>query len=262
MAADPVDVTDTCILVVSCDSYRDLWTPFFTLFFRYWPDCPYQVYLCSNEIGYDEQRVRTILVGPDRSWSSNLKRCFEHLPAEYLILFQEDFLFTKLVDTETVRNLVLYLQKEGGACLRLMPSPPPETLIDNKLKIGAISKGAAYRVSLQAAIWDKSVLYQLLREGESPWELEDIGSRRSNSLDKPFLSISKDDRGTWPLDYFGTAVVQGKWVRQAVALCAREGIPVDKTQREIESRLGTLQRKLLVNLRQIKMGFLSAGFFD
>jgi hypothetical protein len=262
MAADLVDVTDTCILVVSCDNYRDLWMPFFTLFFRYWPDCPYQVYLCSNEIGYDDQRVRTILVGPDRSWSSNLKRCFERLPAEYCILLQEDFLFTKRVDTEKVRNLVLYLQREGGACLRLMPSPPPETLIDAELKVGEISKGAAYRVSLQAAIWDKSVLYELLREGESPWEIEDIGSTRSNSLARPFLSISKDERETWPLDYFSTAVVQGKWVRQAVALCAREGIRVDKTQRAIESRLGTLQRKLLANLRQIKRGFLSAGSFD
>ena len=40
--------SDCSILVVSCDRYRDLWTPFFTLFQRYWPDCDMPVYLGTN----------------------------------------------------------------------------------------------------------------------------------------------------------------------------------------------------------------------
>jgi hypothetical protein len=244
--------TDTSVLVVSCDKYRDLWVPFFTLFFRYWPDCPYQIYLCSNETSYEDKRVKTILAGPDRSWSSNLKRCLEELPTEYFIIFQEDFLFTKRVNTGRIDTFVQFLKEQEAACLRLMPFPPPETLIDDNLQIGEISRGAPYRVSLQTAIWNKSVLYELLKEGESPWDLENMGSFRSNSIDRSFLSITKKNRSIWPLDYFGTAIVQGKWVRQAITICTKEGIPVNRTKRAVESRFSPLQRIIISRLRSIK----------
>jgi hypothetical protein len=249
---------DASVLVVSCDKYHDLWVPFFTLFFRYWPDCPYRVYLCANEMRYEDERVQTILTGPDRSWSANLKVCLERLQTQYLILFQEDFLFTRLVDTGQVRALMSYFGAHEAACLKLVPSPPPQTVVDDALKVGEISKGTPYRVSLQSAIWKKSVLHDLLIDGESPWDLENIGSIRSNALDKPFLSVAGQNRKAWPLDYFSTAVVQGKWVRQAVALCRREGIPVDGTQRPIESSLSPLQRKVMARLRLIK-GRLFSG---
>ena len=250
-------IKNTSILVVSCDRYRDLWQPFFMLFFRYWPDCPFDVYLCSNEIPYDDARVQTILVGPDTSWSSNLKRCLERLPTDYLVLLQEDFLFTKVVDSEKVKRYVKYLQEQRAACLRLMPFPPPDAMTNDEPKIGTINKGVDYRVSLMAAIWDKSVLQGLLKDGESPWDFENYGSRRSDSIKKLFLCIDNKDRKDWPIDYFGTAIVQGKWVRKAVKLCKREGIKVDKQQREFESRWSPLRRKCLASLRRVKRRLLS-----
>ena len=166
-------------------------------------------------------------------------------------------MLTKIVDTGRIRALVAYLQRHKAACLRLMPFPPPETMIEDSLMVGEISNGALYRVSLQTAIWEKDVLYGLLREGESPWDLEYEGSVRSNAIDKPFLSICGKNRETWPLDYYSTAVVQGKWVREAVAICAREGIHVDETQRAIESRTGLFRRIWLTRLRGIKSRSLS-----
>lgn len=245
-------IENTSILVVSCDRYRDLWQPFFTLFFRYWPNCPYDVYLCANEIPYEDARVKMILVGPDTSWSSNLKRCLERFPTDYLILFQEDFLFTKVVDSEKIKRFVKYLQARHAACLRLMPFPPADTMSNDEHEVGEISKGVGYRVSLMAAIWDKAVLHNLLIEGESPWDFENHGSRRSDSMEMPFLCIDDKDRKAWPIDYFGTAVVQGKWVRQAVKLCVREGIKIDERHRKIESRLSPLRRKCMASLRHIK----------
>ena len=37
--------SDSAILILSCDKFSDLWKPFFDLFWKYWPDCPYNVYL-------------------------------------------------------------------------------------------------------------------------------------------------------------------------------------------------------------------------
>ena len=63
---------DVTILVVSCDKYKDLWIPFFHCFFKYWSDCPYPVFLASNDLEYSDPRVKTILIGPDKDYSSNL----------------------------------------------------------------------------------------------------------------------------------------------------------------------------------------------
>ena len=38
------------VLVPSCDAYADLWIPFFALFWRYWSDCPFPVYLGTNPV--------------------------------------------------------------------------------------------------------------------------------------------------------------------------------------------------------------------
>src|SRR3989338_3266453 len=82
--------TDTSVLVVSCDKYQDIWKPFFTLFFRYWHDCPYPIYLGSNQRIYADQRVKTIAVGDDKDWSSGFRKMLEQIPQPY------DFAFRRL----------------------------------------------------------------------------------------------------------------------------------------------------------------------
>ena len=101
-----------------------------------------------------------------------------------------------------------------------------------------ISKGADYRLSLQAAVWDKQTLLELLREGESAWELELNGTKRTNDLGAPFLSVIGDS----PIPYFCTGVVKGKWVKEAVKLCETEGIEVDLTARSMQTPVDRLLR--------------------
>ena len=36
------------VVVSSCDAYSDAWKPFFKLFFKYWSDCPFPIYLVTN----------------------------------------------------------------------------------------------------------------------------------------------------------------------------------------------------------------------
>ena len=37
------------IVVPSCDKYSDLWPYFFNNFYKYWYNCPLNIYLISNE---------------------------------------------------------------------------------------------------------------------------------------------------------------------------------------------------------------------
>jgi len=232
----------TAVLISSCDKYQDLWDPFFTLFFRYWQDCPYPVYLGTNHLKYDHNRVTTITVGDDTDWSSDFRSMLEQIPQPYVIVLIEDFLPTKSVDTAMIDRLITYMVDKGAGCLRLFPCPGPDLpCLDNPL-VGEISKGADYRLSLQAAIWDKQILLELLREGESAWELELNGTKRTNALAAPFLCVAGDS----PIPYFCTGVVKGKWVKEAVKLCKKEGIEVDLTARPVQTPVDRLLRSARV----------------
>ncbi|CAD6491158.1 MAG: hypothetical protein FFODKBPE_00095 [Candidatus Argoarchaeum ethanivorans] len=239
---DEASANNVAILVTSCDKYQDIWEPFFTLFFRYWQDCPYPVYLGTNRLKYDHGRVKTIAVGDETDWSSDFRSMLEQIPQPYVIVLIEDYLLTQHIDTTMIEELITYMGDKGAGCLRLYPCPGPDLPCSDNPLVGEISKGADYRLSLQAAIWDKQVLLELLREGESAWELEINGSKRTSDLDAPFLSVIGDS----PIPYFCTGVVKGKWVKEAVKLCATEGIKVDLTARSMQTPVDRLLRSAMI----------------
>jgi hypothetical protein len=216
---------DTALLVVSCDRYRDLWVPFFTLLFRYWPDCPFPIFLGANDERFPDRRVVSLAIGEDVDWSSNLRKMLALIPVAGILLLQEDFLIDRPVDTERIQKLIGYAVEKKAACLRLMPIPGPDRSCEDHPEVGEIRKGADYRVSLQAAWWRKQSLAEVLKMGESPWQFERLGSRRSDKLSAPFLSLREG--ADFPLDYYPTAVFRGYWEPGAVSLCRRENIPVD-----------------------------------
>ena len=230
-------IEEMAVVVSSCDKYSDVWTPFTTLFFRYWPDCPYPIYLIANALSWPDGRIETIAIQPDRGWATNCRLAVQQISSPYILYLQEDYLLNENVDTAQIESLLAYLDERRGACLRLYPAPPPDRPCPGHPRIGEIRKGVRYRANTQATIWDRRVLLALLRDGETGSEFEVLGSRRSDELDQPFL-------GVWEpaLPYYCTAIVGGVWVRGAVDLCKREGIELDLTQRSVESRALELWR--------------------
>ena len=92
------------IIVVSCDKYSDLWDIFFQCFFKYWPDCPYKLYLGSNFLVYPDERVNNILVGEDIDYSSSLKIMLSEVDEDFVLPMVEDFFISKRIDSENFEN--------------------------------------------------------------------------------------------------------------------------------------------------------------
>jgi hypothetical protein len=232
-------LNSTTIVVSSCDKFQDVWSPFFTLFFRYWPDCPFPIFLIANQQSYPDDRVKTILAGEDRGWATNLRLALDKVPTPYVLYLQEDYFLAGKADTATILDLVAYMSHCRAGCLRLYPCPGPDLPCADNDYVGMISKTAPYRVSLQAALWDKEVLRSLLVDEESGWDMEIKGTERSRSLDVPFFSVKRDPATNQvtnlALPYFCTAIVRGRWVREAVELCRREGMIIDDRRRSIET---------------------------
>lgn len=218
------------VLVSSCDAYSDLWEPFFTLFFRYWPNCPFEVYLISNYKSYSDKRVKVIRVGKDKGWALNMKAALSRVNNPYFILLHEEFFLNQLVDTKSVIDLLDFIQKEGADCIRLNPAPGPDKPYQNLFFIGELSSQIPYRFSLQSAIWDKKSFNNILGNEVKIWNVESEGTHRANKMSVTLLSVKN------PVVYYDprSAVVRGKFQYKIVQFCKKEGINLNLKNRSID----------------------------
>jgi len=223
-------MVDTCILMLSCDKYNDLWGPFFTLFWQYWPDHSFKVYLGSNLLVYDDPRVKTIAIGEDNNWSHGLLKILELIDTPYIILMLEDFFFRRPVNTNDVLRCIKALKELDGEMLRLIPRPRPDRPVPGYPFLGFIKPTSPYRVSTQGTLWRKSALISLIRDGENIWEFELKGTERSWGEKEGYYSVWKT-----VLTYHHHVVEKGKWFRSAARRFGAMNIGCDFNARSVMS---------------------------
>jgi hypothetical protein len=219
------------VLIPSCDAYSDLWIPFMTLFWRHWPDCPFPVYLGSNQQTFEHPCVTTIHAGHRNNWANCVREYLATLDTPYVLLMLEDFFLRRLVNTMQVVSCFEAMVKLQGMMLRLVPRPSPDLPVIGFPLIGQIKPGAPYRVSMQAAIWHRQTLLDLMRAGETIWQFEIHGSRRSESMGERFYGVW---RSVLPYDHH--VVERGKWFRHEAWRFGRMGVGCDFSRRPIMTR--------------------------
>jgi len=241
------DVTNrVAILVVSCDNYSDLWAPFFECFKLFWPDCPFNVYLLSNEKACDRAGVKNVLTGEDLSWSDSLIKGVSQLKEDYVFMFLDDLFLVKPVDTKKVIEVFDWAVQDNVNYIGMYPmanSKPDRAY--NRL-VGLVSKKAVYRASTVMAVWKKEVLLDLLRPGESAWAFEINGTVRSDKYDHFYV--------TWQ-SYFSivNTVIKGKWRRCAVKKMKKLGIKTGLNSRQVM----TLGETAVLRLKLLRSRLLS-----
>lgn len=226
------------VVVPSYDGGFDLWGAFFTLFKKYWPDCPYPIYLLSENLSFSDTSITTIQNPLGLDWSSRMQHSLDQLPYDYLLVVLDDFFVKGPVDTHQVAILHDLASDTGAAYLRLLPIPPPDRPFQGRQDVGLLSIGAPYRTSLMTAWWHKETLFNLLVPGESPWDFELKGTIRSDAVKRNFLSAYEPQ-----IDFFVSAVVGGKWDPEALKLFEAENIEIDMQSRSVQTSLDRLKRE-------------------
>jgi hypothetical protein len=231
------------ILVLSCDKYSDLWSPFFECFFKYWPDREYPIYLGANERSFDDKRVKTILIGRDKDWSSGFKKIIKQIDSEYIFVILEDLFLTKDVDNLKFKECFDILTKNNFNHCHVDSHLKPESIIENG--IGVYSRGMPYRVNV-LGLWRRDYLSKILIDGESPWDFEIMGSYRS-SYDDGFYCL--------PDGIFKTinTIEKGGWLPDELKICQGMGLKINMGDRKIlsgtylfKSRLQIVIVKLII----------------
>ncbi len=231
-------IPSCAVLIVSCDRYRDLWNPFFALFWRYWPDCPFPVFLGTNYATHSDERVKSLTAGEDQSWSKNLRYFLEHIDTRYVLVLLEDFFLNRTVVTARIIEHLKSLDALHGTTLRLYPHPRPNARLADYPSVGSIHTFAPYRVSAQPAIWNRQQLLELLRDGESAWEFESQGTIRSRAKEDGFFATY-----TSVVSYCHV-VERGQWFRSAARRYKKQSIGCDFSVRPMMGRLPAAKKRI------------------
>lgn len=212
-AAAPV-----AFMVVSCDRYADLWDPFFHSLRKYWPDCPYPVYLVTNYKSYDAPGVTVIKVGDDQSYSDNLSAAIKEISEPWVILWLEDIFISAPVDTKRFEGIIAQACAIPVGYLKVSPDLPLSYAKGQE--IGPIPKGVRYRSAIGLSLYKVETLKKLLIPGASAWDLDQ--STMSNELDDPFYALTSKEVRNPPITFIN-AVIKGKWNWPVIPFLKKEG---------------------------------------
>ena len=246
-------MSDLTLLVNTSDNFEDCWAPFFTLFAKFWPDCPYEIVLNTEhkDFAWPGLNVRAARVAEGETrrltWSECLARCLDGIDTPYILYFQEDYFLEAPVKVEQLEHMLDYLRRGEANVVRLLEcegSGPwhPQTNGD----LWEIDRHSKYLIGLQAGLWNKVALRGNLRPHESPWQLEIFGSRRARRQLSGVYCVNRErfsGPGKEILPYTATGVIGGKWARDIVVpLFERHGIAMDFDRRGFYER-GAQPRK-------------------
>ncbi len=231
---------------MSCDAYSDLWLPFFNLFWRYWADCPWPVYLGTNRNSFSDRRVATLMAG-DGEWSYRLRFCLNRIQSDFVLLLLEDYFLDHSLSTGIISEKLAVLIALNGAQLRLFPLPAPDRKLPGHPDLGVIHPRAAYRVSTQAAIWNRAHLLNILVDSESIWDFEWNATRRSRSFNVGYYGTYK------PIIQYRQVVERGEWFRGAARYFGKQDIGCDFSVRPIMSRPRALKRSITTVARYFSL---------
>ena len=219
------------IVVSSCDRFFDVWQPFAFFFRKFWPDCPFPVYLVVNELRVESSVVRPIRVGRDKGWASNMQVALAQIRTPYILYFQEDYFLTDEVRRAQLAADISYAVEHDAAsfCFFDLSLLEPDFREKND-RFGVVPDDSKGRTRLQTALWKREVFASLLRPGETAWNMEARGSERTRGV--LMLSYARDDVA--PIPYLMSAIMRGLWTREALALCHEHGVRMNRTFRSLD----------------------------
>ena len=240
-------MTAMAVLVNSSRDYRDCWPPFFRLLEIHWPHCRFPLYLNTEEGRYRHGSLDIRCLthdgphGERMPWSDQLLATLAAIPERYVLYMQEDYFLDAPVDESRLDECLAAAAGAGLGCVHLTPfGAHGGTRVAELPSLVDVPRLSSYRVSMQAAIWDRHVLASYLRPDESAWETEILGTLRSWSRPVPVRAVSTTASPV--MSYIGTGIIRARWHRAMPAVFARHGIDVDFSRRgfhDAASRWGT-----------------------
>lgn len=205
---------DIALVIISCDKYSDLWEGYEKSVQKFWPDCPFDIYITTNFKNYVSNRIRTIKVGEDKSWSQGLKKALDVIKDKYKysLITLEDLFLIENVDNKSLLQTLDKALSEEVKYLRLHRNNYKKS--KKKDLYEPINSKDLYRLNCTYSLWDNIFLHSLLEEDENAWQFEYNAPKRVEDENKIYMVNE-------PFFKYSNTVIKGKWVPREIELINR-----------------------------------------
>lgn len=235
-----IDLNNLSILVNTCDTYDDLWEPFFKLFDKFGGElkkCPIYLNTESKTFSYSGLNI----ICPNKynepvEWGRRLRKTLSEIKTDYVLFLLDDFFLQRPANTEMIFQCLTWLKKNENigafSLLSLKKSDEPSNHFEN---FCFIQPTTPYRLNSQAAVWNKEILLNSLLDIESPWDWETYGNQRntvilkdidfyciSELVEEPYFYNSEFHNKKYSNDCVRNAVIRGKWDLSCIGECFKE----------------------------------------
>jgi hypothetical protein len=239
-------------IVLTCDSYSDLWPMYINFHDKFWPNCPYDKYFVTNNKSILNSSFEFINIGKDDSWSDGLLKALSilKLKYEYLIITLEDSPLIQKVEQEKLDSILKSFFEEKGNFLSLFTqnNMGKPTRKFNEY-FGILDKGMLYRPTCVYSLWKISVLEDLLVREENAWEFERNGSIRSDNYDNFFMVYQNFFK-------MSNTVIKGKWLISEYKKIKNLGFEPDISIRKLNTRKEEIYYKFYATIFKILYKYL------
>jgi len=233
--ADEQIMDDIAILIPSCDKYSELWDININLLLKYWPDLngkykSIPIFLISNKVDYHNSRVQVIKTGEDPSWSDNMILALNQIKQRNILLILDDYIINKYVNEKRLIELVRTFKKYNAPYMSIsyqIKEYYDGYMLNDDLMIK--NRRGHYRNSTQISLWQKKDFLSLLKPGESAWDFEIIGNKRTRNYLRPFFWVTEN----YPFSYLN-AVDKKTYRGSVVDYVNKEGFNFHPTKLPID----------------------------
>lgn len=218
--------TDCTLLVNSCDSYSDLWEPYFKLLEVFWPDCPFPIVLNteSKTFKHDKFDIKTFSMYTEENkaeipWGQRLIETLSRIETKYILFTLDDYYLKAPPNVELLRQCFEWMEENPNISVFYFLDRL-SVIKDNKYPgFAKIPLEREYRIKCQMGLWRRDKLLSYIMPHESPWQWETEGTIRCRQYKDDFYAVDNDSTLPKVFSYsavYGGAVHRGRWVRKVI----------------------------------------------
>lgn len=250
------------IVVSSFDLFHDCWIPFFAIFRRFWPECPFPAFLITNHLRVDDGPYKAIQVGDDPGWGGALTKVLASLDYEYFFYFQDDHFLMGKVDHEQVNRDFEFLTNSEYEMLSyraVREMAEDDTRVSENYLAPSVEGRNGFH--LDPSLWRKERFQELLRPEENAWQFLSNGKKRVVEMKLKRIQWDRARFDACPIHYFRRSGVRlSLWKLDALLWMIRNRVPIWPLRRGVCMRSFELHRLAKKNKGNRWIQFQASGY--
>lgn len=210
------------LLIMSCNSFSDLWDGQISQLEKFWKEHPKKVILVSDKKTtkkYDD--IEILVPEIEMEWSERLNWALKKVKTDYVFFTLDDYFLINDVKNDVINEYINLMEKKNYDYIRLRKRRKKDTgdPILNYYKLRDLSPNSNYAINLYAGLWRKEFFNYCSLKQKNAWQLE-VSLKNSGVKYGAKCAICMDNNVYPILD----VVRKGKLLRNAAKYFKKNGI--------------------------------------